>query len=144
MIGDVSFTRVILAGILGAVSMAIATMLFNAVRIPVVDFGRMLATKILRYHSYGTRLGLVLHILNGILLAFVYAILIEPRLELFIPLYWVRGILYGVALWLALMMVVLPIVGDGFFGGRGRRGMIGSALVVHLIYGLILGLAFKD
>ena len=136
--------RVIVAGILGAISMAVATFLFNAVRVPVVDFGRLLATKILRYHSHGTRLGLVLHLVNGVLLALVYAILIEPQLAPFIQFYWLRGLLYGFALWLMLMMVVLPIVGDGFFGGRGRSGMVGSALVVHLIYGLILGFAFKD
>ena len=144
MIGEVSLARVIIAGIIGAVSMALATMIFNAVRVPVVDFGRLLATKILRYHSHGTRLGLVLHIVNGVVLALFYAILIEPRLEPLLPIYWLRGLLYGVALWLMLMMVVLPLVGDGLFGGRGRRGMIGSALVVHLIYGLILGFAFKD
>lgn len=144
MIGDVSLARVVIAGILGAVSMALATFLFNTIRVPVVDFGRLLATKILRYHSHGTRLGLVLHIVNGVLLAFVYAILIEPRLEPLVPVYWLRGVLYGVALWLLLMMLVLPLVGGGFFGGRDRPGMIGSALVVHLLYGLILGFAFKD
>ena len=86
----------------------------------------------------------MLHIVNGVLLAFVYALLIGPRLEILVPIYWMRGVPYGVALWLLLMMVVLPLVGDGFFGGRGRRGMIGSALVVHLVYGLILGFAFKE
>ena len=144
MLGDGSLARVIVAGIIGAVAMALATFLFNAIRVPVVDFGRMLATKILRYHSHGTRLGLVLHVINGVVLAFVYAILIEPRLQLIIPIYWARGLLYGAALWLILMVVVLPVVGDGFFGSKGSRGMIGSALVVHLLYGLVLGFAFKD
>lgn len=144
MIGDASIARVIIAGILGALSMALATFLFNAIRVPVVDFGRLLATKILRYHSHGTRLGLVLHVLNGILLAFVYAVFIEPRLTPIMPIYWLRGLVYGIALWLALMVIVLPLVGDGLFGGRGRRGMVASALVVHLIYGAILAFAFKD
>jgi hypothetical protein len=136
MIGGVEIPRVIIAGLIGALSMALASYLFSSMNIPMVDFGRLIATKILRYHSHRTRLGLFLHLANGVILALVYAIFLWP----FIPgEYWLRGLTYGVFLWLAMMVVVLPAIGDGFFGWKVSRSMIPSALVVHLLYGLVLG-----
>jgi hypothetical protein len=40
-----------------------------------------------------------------------------------------------------MMVVVLPLVGDGFFATNAPQGTVLSALMVHLLYGLILGLA---
>lgn len=141
----VDLAKVVIAGALGAVAMALATFLFNAIRVPVVDFGRLIATKILRYHSHGTRLGLVLHVINGVVLAFIYAFLVEPLLQTVLPgAAWARGLVYGLALWLIMMVIVLPWLGDGFFGWRASKGMIPSGLFVHVLYGLILGFAFRD
>lgn len=117
--------------------MALATFLFNALRIPVVDLGRLIATKILRYHSHGTRLGLALHIINGVVLALIYAFLVKPLLP---GPGWLSGLAYGMLLWLTMMLIVLPAMSDGFFGWRTSRQMIPSALFVHLLYGLIIGL----
>jgi hypothetical protein len=141
MIGDLNTTRIVIAGLLGALSMALATYLFNALRIPMVDFGRLIATKLLRYHSHGTRFGLVLHLLNGVVLALVYAIVVAPFVS---GMYWVGGLLYGAALWLIMMILVLPLLGDGFFGWRVSRTAIPSALVVHLLYGLVLGFGLRQ
>jgi hypothetical protein len=58
-------------------------------------------------------------------------------------MYWLAGVLYGAALWLVMMVVVLPLLGDGFFGWRVSRTMIPSALGVHLLYGLILGFGVR-
>ncbi|MBM2809872.1 MAG: hypothetical protein HW416_631 [Chloroflexi bacterium] len=118
--------------------MAFASYLFSAMNIPMVDFGRLIATKILRYHSHRTRLGLVLHLANGVLLALVYAIFLGPLIP---GDYWLRGLIYGAGLWLFMMVAVLPAMGDGFFGWKTSRSMIPSALVVHLVYGLVLGFA---
>jgi len=137
MVSDVHLVRIVVAGIVGAAAMVIATYLFHALGLPMVDFGRLLATKILRYHSHGTRLGLVLHLVNGVVLAIIYALLVDvvPGPD------WVRGLGYGAALWLVMMVVALPMFGDGFFGSRGPRGTVLSSFAVHLVYGLILGLA---
>lgn len=120
--------------------MAVAASLFNAMRIPMVDFGRLLATKLLRYHSHGTQLGLALHLLTGIILAFIYALLIQPLLP---GPFWLQGLTYGFGLWLTMMVIVLPAFGDGPFGWRMDRTLGPSALAVHLLYGLVLGFAFR-
>jgi uncharacterized membrane protein YagU involved in acid resistance len=137
VVADVHLVRIIIAGVVGAAAMVIATYLFHALGLPMVDFGRLLATKILRYHSHGTRLGLVLHLVNGVVLAVIYALLVDM-----IPgPGWLRGLGYGAVLWLVMMVVAMPALGDGFFGSRAPRGTVLSALVTHLVYGLILGLA---
>ncbi|MPZ13418.1 MAG: hypothetical protein GEU73_03170 [Chloroflexi bacterium] len=141
MMADVSLTAIVIAGLAGAASMSVASFLFNALGIPMVDFGRLIATKILHYHSHGTRLGLVLHLTNGILLALVYALVVVQLLP---GPYWVRGLAYGGALWLLMMAIMLPVLGDGFFGWRTSRDTIPSALAVHLLYGLILGFALRQ
>jgi uncharacterized membrane protein YagU involved in acid resistance len=141
-VDEINRARIVVAGMAGALAMSVASYMFNVLRIPMVDFGRLIATKILRYHSHGTRLGLVLHIVNGVLLALIYALidaLIGAQLLPGFP--WVRGLTYGTLLWLFMMVVVLPLLGDGLFGWRTSRTMVLSALTVHLLYGLILGLA---
>jgi hypothetical protein len=66
----------------------------------------------------------------------VYAWL-EPRLEADHPVK--RGILYGVALWLASMLLFMPAAGAGAFGLRiGAHAPI-AALFLHLGYGALLG-----
>jgi hypothetical protein len=138
LMADVSLTRIVVAGLFGAAAMVVATWVFHAAGLPMVDFGRLLATKILGYHSHGTRLGLVLHLVNGVVLALIYALFVVDWLP---GLHVLRGIVYGFALWLVMMLVALPLLGDGPFGSRAPKGTAVSALVVHLLYGLILGLA---
>ncbi len=135
MIADVQLLRIAIAGIVGAACMVLATSLFHALGLPMVDFGRLLATKMLRYHSHGTRLGLVLHLVNGVVLAVIYALLVDH----FRGPGWLLGLAYGAVLWLVMMLVVLPLLGDGPFGSKAPRGTAGSAFAVHMIYGLILG-----
>lgn len=140
MLGDQNVATVVLAGVLGALAMALVSAVFNAVRVPMVDLGRLIATKLLRYHSHGTKLGLALHLINGVVLAFVYAVAVDRLLP---GPYWARGLTYGLGLWLLLMLVILPLLGDGFFGRRSGWAMGPSALAIHLVYGLILGFAFR-
>ena len=50
--------------------------------------------------------------------------------------YLVRGALWGVLLWLAAMVVVVPLAGMPFFFGFGMPMV--AALVAHIVYGLVL------
>ncbi len=105
--------------------------------------------------GYGVwMLGMLWHLINGsVVFALIYAYVICPRVRL-AP--WQRGIAWGVVLWLAAMLVFLPIVGMGPFGafaGRARFGLLASvlgptfrpylywltALLIHVVYGAVLG-----
>jgi uncharacterized membrane protein YagU involved in acid resistance len=134
---DINAVRVIFAGLVGALSMALASYVFNAMGVPMVDFGRLIATKMLGYHSHGTRLGFAMHLVNGVLLALLYAVLVAQWLP---GTPWMKGIIYGILLWLGMMLVVLPALGDGVLGLKTSRAVAPSALAAHLLYGLSLGL----
>jgi hypothetical protein len=53
-----------------------------------------------------------------------------------------RGILFGVATWLAVMLLFMPAAGAGAFGLRiGAHAPI-AALVLNLTYGALLGVLY--
>jgi hypothetical protein len=78
----------------------------------------------------------VIH-MNGIIFALLYATVIGPYLpgELV-----VRGLIFGGILFIAAQLIFVPIfLQDGIFGVKGHpRGWI-TALIIHQLYGLVLG-----
>lgn len=50
-----------------------------------------------------------------------------------------KGIGLGVALWLLMQLVVLPFLGWGLFGAALTPTIAGATLVLHLVYGAVLG-----
>ena len=83
-------------------------------------------------------LGWLVHIILGVVVfplvyAFVaYSFLPGPPS--------LRGVLWGVALWMVVEVIVMPMAGNGFFSstqGGGKAVMV--ALMGHVVYGLLLG-----
>ncbi len=70
-------------------------------------------------------------ILWGALYAWLDPILPGPR--------WFRGALFATGAWLVMMVVIMPMAGAGFFGSQ--LGMMApvATLVMHWIYGAVLG-----
>ncbi len=55
----------------------------------------------------------------------------------------VKGIVFGVAAWLGMMIMVMPMAGAGLFGlGFGIMAPI-MTLLLHIIYGAVLGTVFR-
>ncbi len=53
--------------------------------------------------------------------------------------YWIRGIVFGIGAWLLMMILVMPIAGAGLFGlSLGIMAPV-MTLVLHVIYGAVLG-----
>jgi hypothetical protein len=50
---------------------------------------------------------------------------------------WLKGVVWGVALWLGAMIVVMPMTGGGFFMGAVPPAM--ASFVGHIVYGVVLG-----
>src|SRR5437588_7900698 len=58
------------------------------------------------------------------------------------PAHWLKGIIVGVFAWLMMMVAFMPLAGAGFFGAKiGITALVGL-LILHLIYGVVLGATY--
>lgn len=87
----------------------------------------------------GWKMGMLLHILNGVVVfPLIYALLLY-RFFLGPPL--LRGISFGVVLWFVSQLVVMPLMGAGLFSSHvGGTMAVLASLAGHIIYGSLLGL----
>jgi len=98
--------------------------------------------------TYGIAWGQAAHFLNGIVLAFIYAMWVHGRLP---GPGWIKGLIYGVILTVIAGVVVAPIVtaaagqpaGILFANTESPVMRVIGALVIHLAYGIALGLGYK-
>jgi hypothetical protein len=53
--------------------------------------------------------------------------------------HWLKGIVFGIGAWVLMMILPMPMSGAGFFGAQ--LGMMAPVmtLVLHLVYGAVLG-----
>jgi hypothetical protein len=54
----------------------------------------------------------------------------------------IRGIIFAVLAWLLMMVFLLPLAGLGVFGTALGPVAVLTALILHLVYGLVLGYYF--
>ena len=53
--------------------------------------------------------------------------------------FWLRGTIFAVAAWLVMMIALMPMAGAGLFGlGLGMTIPV-ATLVLHVVFGLVLG-----
>ncbi|MBI2303310.1 MAG: hypothetical protein HYU86_00995 [Chloroflexi bacterium] len=145
-----SWPRAVVGGFLGTLAMTALLYMGPLMGFPPMDIPALLGTMFVNDMGAAFWLGLVMHFLIGsMFLALVYAYLVAPRLK---GPGWLRGALYSLFPWLAMMVMVLPMMnmihplistgsmmGPGFFAANlGPMGAVG-ALIGHLIYGIVLG-----
>jgi uncharacterized membrane protein YagU involved in acid resistance len=83
-------------------------------------------------------LGMAAHIVNGVIIFPLAYALVAFRFLPGSPL--LRGVLWGVILWLAAETMVMPMAGAGFFSSDiGGAKAAFAALMGHLFYGALLG-----
>jgi uncharacterized membrane protein YagU involved in acid resistance len=79
--------------------------------------------------------GLLTHFVNGtIIFPLIYAFLLYGILP---GSPAVKGMIWGVVLWLLAQVVVMPVMGAGFFSGSLLAAL--GSLMGHLVYGALLG-----
>jgi uncharacterized membrane protein YagU involved in acid resistance len=56
--------------------------------------------------------------------------------------YWLKGLIFGMFAWLLMMVLFMPLTKAGFFGVKIGPAAIYVTIGYHLLYGLVLGLAY--
>jgi len=126
----INFGRAVVAGVVGTVVMTgVGLYAAPMMGIPAMNPARMLAGAM----AGNIALGWGAHFMMGIALAVGYALL---RHELRGPSV-LRGALYGIAPFLVLEVVVMPMMGMPLFSGSLPVAM--GSLLGHLVYGGIVG-----
>ena len=56
--------------------------------------------------------------------------------------YWLKGLIFGLFGWFLMMVLFMPLAKAGFFGVKLGPSAIYVTLGYHVIYGLVLGVAY--
>jgi hypothetical protein len=133
---------VVIAGLIAGYVMAIAGLwagrLPGLVAVDIADFGR-------RYmvsdRPSAWLFGLASHLANSVILTLLWASAVEPNLAW--PR-WLEGTAFGLALAVTLAgALVAPMAGLGLMGRKtGGASFALSSLLVHAIWGLLVGLIY--
>lgn len=55
---------------------------------------------------------------------------------------WLKGVKFATGAWLMMMLFIMPVAGTGYFGMALGIGIPVATLVLHWIYGVVLGLTY--
>ncbi len=136
--------RAILAGLIATLVMTMIMYAAPMMGMPKMDLAAMLGSMLNGGQmpapmSGSWMIGMMMHFINGtIIFPLIYAYLLYPLLP---GSPWLKGVLWGIILWLISQAMMMPMMGMGFFSANGPQPMmtvIGS-LIGHIIYGAILG-----
>ena len=129
----INWSRAALAGLLGTAAMtAVGVWVAPLMGLPPMNPALLLAGKM----GGSVALGWLGHLMLGSVLALFYAA-VAPRLP---GPAWMRGALYGLALWLLTQLAVLPMMGRALFSGSAATAL--GSLLGHLVYGVVLGATY--
>ena len=127
-------------GLVGAIVMSFAMILggyFNFVHFSFTHtLGKHLLGKKAK-DKYTRPAGATVHMLIGALFGVIYVILAGA---------WgfgyniVSGIIFSLLPWLIMMLAFFPALGAGMFGRKFDRRLRDTMLVIHILYGIVLGL----
>lgn len=127
-------SRVLLGGFIG--TLAITFLMY--IGGPMMGLAQMDIAAMLGGMLGGWTMGMAMHVLNGtVIFPLIYAYLLFGKLP---GAPYLKGIQWGLALWLMAQLVVMPMMGAGVFGLKmgGIMAAFGS-LLGHIIYGALLG-----
>lgn len=84
--------------------------------------------------------GWALHFLIGtVAWGGLFALLADGiRLQAF----WVKGVAFGLGAWALMMVIFMPLAGGGFLGLALGPGTPVAALVLHLVFGGLMGAVY--
>jgi hypothetical protein len=129
--------RGLVAGLAATVTVSLVILLKQALGIlPQLSTIKVLA-QMLGYHSLA--IGWLAHFIVGVILWGPLYAWIDPKSTY--P-HWFIGMMFATCVWLGVMLIVMPAVGAGLFGLDLGIVTPAATLVLHWIYGAVLGVVF--
>lgn len=84
--------------------------------------------------------GWIAHALIGAVLWGLLFAALAPRMR---GSYTLRGVIFATAAWVLMMVAAMPAAGLGLFGARAGWDVLLYTLVLHWVYGAVLGASFE-
>jgi len=130
-------TQAVIGGLAGTILMTL--MMYYVA--PLMMSGPMdIATTLGDMMGMGSRAGMLAHFMIGaVVLPAIFAMVLWDKLPGGSGM--MKGLVFGMALWLISQAVVMPMAGEGMFSGNNPDQMMAlmGALMGHAVYGLVLG-----
>ncbi len=134
------FVIVIIAGIMATFCLLVMSLWAKSLNMPRLDFSRGMAQFTFGPSFEGLApyfAGMLVVYMNGIFFALLYATAIGPYLP---GPALVRGVIFGVGLFWASSLFFSPLfLREGFFLCKLDKNAWSTSLMVHGIYGLVVG-----
>ena len=131
---------IFISGLVATFIVGAMLLMNNAIhRLPRLGIGRSLAS-ILGLHD-NVFAGWLVFIVLGIFVFSALFLWCAPRIP--VKVYAVKGLLFGAAIWLLMMLVFEPLAGQGLFASHMGHIAAVLTLVLNLVYGLILSVTYR-
>ena len=131
------------SGLVATAAVTVLWLVEPVLGLPSLAVGSMLSSFLAVATAYlpiWPAVGWAIHAVVGIGLALIYARWAADRLP-GVPI--IRGVLFGVGVFLFAQITFMPLVGAGFFS-RGDGPLLIGSLIGHCVYGGLLGLLYRS
>ena len=135
--------RAIAAGLIATATMTALLLIEPSIDLPRIAIGQILSTSLALTSAHlglGTVGGWLVAFAVGVIFALAYGAFFARRLP---GGPFIRGVLYGVLLFVLAQVVFMPSVGGGFFS-RGDLHLLLGSLLGHVVYGGTLGWIYQS
>jgi len=135
----VAWGRALFAGLLATAVMSALLAWVPSLGAPKLDTAAMLATVL----AGNVAMGWAAHFSLGVVLAAIYALWFCNALS---GPTWIRGAVYGVLPFIAAQLVIIPMMGGGFFSSAMPQAgaLVLLSFAAHVVYGAVLGLVYGN
>ena len=129
----------IISGFIATVVMTILMMIGHRMNMSPLDLPSSLGKMVMKDRIEGDpavkRTGMIMHLIMGSLWGLLFVIIVSfYQFSLILG-----GLFFGVAVWLLMQIFALPMMGAGLFGSKIGMKVPIMSLIMHLVYGVVLG-----